>query len=288
MSFARNANDIIKLRKYCKEKGHVPHIIPKIENGEAVENLEEIVKASDGVMVARGDLACEIPFAMVPQVQKMIIELCDMYAKPTIVATQMLLSMVDNITPTRAEVSDVANAVYEGTDAVMTSDETTKGFDPGNVIRVMSEIVKTNEQDYFEEDYNDENDEEDDTFNRKEVNLEIIKSVVRTMEYTEGIDGIVVITRTGSTAMHISNEKPELPIYAFTNSILARNTMSLLWGVYPKKIDFNNHDYEETIQACLKELKSDKSLKLKRCLIVSCYKGDRMEYPLITIRDLED
>lgn len=277
LSFARTAKDIETLREYCRKKGHVPHIIPKIENGEAVENLEEIVRASDGVMVARGDLACEIPFAKVPQIQKQIIELCDVYSKPVIVATQMLLSMVDNITPTRAEVSDVANAVYEGADAVMTSDETTKGFDPVNVINVMNDIVSTNEQEYIADSYNQ-------IITADELNKELVKSSIRVVDFSNSVDSIVVLTKTGQMASYISTEKPSCPIYAFTDNDIAKNTMSLLWGVYPTKIEFNANDYEQANKKAIEYVKTN--YQAKRCLFVSYHKVNGVEYPAVTVKDL--
>ena len=249
----------------------------KIENGEAVENLEEIVKASDGIMVARGDLACEIPFAKVPQVQKQIIELCDLYSKPVIIATQMLLSMVDNITPTRAEVSDVANAVYEGADAVMTSDETTKGFDPVNVINVMADIVSTNEQEYIVKTYNEE-------MTTDELNKELVKSSVRTADFNNAVDSIIVLTRSGNMASCVSGEKPSCPVYAFTDNNVAKNTMSLLWGVYPEKIAFDATNYESAINEALNQVKT--KYNAKRCLLISYNKVNGVEYPIIAIKDL--
>ena len=279
LSFVRTAKDIEEVRNYCVKKGHVPHIIAKIENNEAVENLEEIVEASDGIMVARGDLACEIPFSRVPQIQKDIMDLCDIYAKPVIVATQMLLSMVDNITPTRAEVSDVANAVYEGTDAVMTSDETTKGTDPVNVIETMAEIVSVNEEDSIAETSEDTTD--DDT-----IKYELAKSAIRFIDYVEGVDAIVVLTKSGKMAQQLSNERPEYPISAFTDNDLACNTMSLLWDVFPSKIVFDTNDYEKTVQNAVNIIKSNKDYKVRKYILVSYYKVNGKEYPLITVRDI--
>ena len=150
LSFVRSGKDVRDVKEYCAAKGHPNiQIISKIENFEATQNLDDIIIESDGIMVARGDLACEIPFSKVPAMQKKIVALCSFYKKPVIIATQMLLSMVDNIQPTRAEVSDVANAVFETADAVMTSDETTKGIDPVNVINTMAKIVKDTEKEIY-------------------------------------------------------------------------------------------------------------------------------------------
>ena len=150
LSFVRTGKDVRDVKEYCAAKGHKNiQVISKIENFEATQNLDEIIEESDGIMVARGDLACEIPFSKVPAMQKKIVAMCSFYKKPVIIATQMLLSMVDNIQPTRAEVSDVANAIFDSVDAVMTSDETTKGFDPVNVINTMAKIVKDTEKEMY-------------------------------------------------------------------------------------------------------------------------------------------
>ena len=200
---------------YCKEKGHVPGIIAKIENAEAVENLEEIVQTADGVMVARGDLADEFPFARVPQIQRMIIELCRDYAKPVIVATQMLGSMVNNIKPTRAEISDVANAVYQSTSATMTSEETAKSIDPVNTIETMVEIIETAEEEFISDgSMFDEEDKDSDDF----INQQLVVSSLNTLSSSIGVDSIVVLTKSGRMAEIISNERPEYPIFALTES----------------------------------------------------------------------
>lgn len=279
LSFCRTAKDIEELRAYCAKKGHVPHIIAKIENGEAVDNLEEIVQASDGVMVARGDLSDEFPFAKVPQIQRMIIELCNMYAKPVIVATQMLLSMVSNIKPTRAEISDVANAVYQGTDATMTSEETAKAVDPANTVEAMSEIINAAEEEFI-------SDPSEDVSEPNVISTELAKASIRTLDYVDGVDAIVVITKSGNMARELSNERPEYPIFAFTDNDLACNTMSLLWDVFPSKIAFDANDYEKTIQNAAEVLKARKDYKVRKYLLVSYYKVNGKEYPLVTVRDL--
>ncbi|MCQ2965103.1 MAG: pyruvate kinase, partial [archaeon] len=149
LSFVRTGDDVIEVKDYCKKKGVNIQIIAKIENYESTLNLEHIIKESDGIMFARGDLSCEISFGEVPTMQKKMVTLCSYYNKPIIIATQMVLSMVDNIQPTRAEVSDVGNAVFEGADAIMTSDETTKGKHPVLVIKTMAKICNETEKNIY-------------------------------------------------------------------------------------------------------------------------------------------
>ena len=283
LSFCRTAKDVEDLRNYCAKKGHVPGIISKIENAEAVENLEEIVKASDGVMVARGDLSDEFPFAKVPQVQRNIIELCREYAKPVIVATQMLASMQNNIKPTRAEVSDVANAVYQRTSATMTSEETAKAVDPVNTIEAMVEIINSAEEDLnsdpsmFEEgDYDDD----------ETINEQLVISAMSTLDTTIGIDSIVVLTKSGRMADIISNERPECPIFAIPDNELVRNKLALSYGVLPMMIKFDANNYEATTEEALKAVKASKDFKAKKCLLISYYKANGKEYPLITVRNI--
>ncbi len=147
VSFVRRASDILGLRKILEERGCQAKIIAKIETPQAVENIDEIISASDSIMVARGDLAVEIPFEKVPFVQKMITGKCNEVSKPTIIATQMMESMVENERPTRAEVSDVANAVLDGAEAVMLSEETAVGKYPLEVVADMAKIIEETERD---------------------------------------------------------------------------------------------------------------------------------------------
>ena len=149
MSFVRTGEDPKTVREYCKKKGVDIEIISKIENFESTQNLENIIINSDGIMFARGDLSCEIDFGKVPKMQKEVEALCSYYNRPIIIATQMILSMMTNIQPTRAEVSDIGNAIFEGVDAIMTSDETTKGLHPVSVIRTMFKIATETEDNIY-------------------------------------------------------------------------------------------------------------------------------------------
>ena len=149
LSFVRTGEDVAEVREHCRKKGENIQIISKIENFESTQNLEDIIVESDGIMFARGDLSCEISYGEVPTMQKKVVSLCSYYNKPVIIATQMVLSMVTNIQPTRAEVSDIGNSVFEGADAIMTSDETTKSKNPVNVIKTMAKVVRETESNVY-------------------------------------------------------------------------------------------------------------------------------------------
>ncbi|HSQ97437.1 MAG TPA: pyruvate kinase [Rickettsiales bacterium] len=284
LSFCRNAKDIEELRTYCKKKGHIPSIVAKIENPKAVENLEEIVETADAVMVARGDLADEFPFARVPQVQRMIIELCNMYAKPVIVATQMLLSMVTNTKPTRAEISDVANAVYQGADATMTSEETAKSVDPVNTIETMSEIINAAEEELT---YDNSMYTKEDFDNNDYINQQLAISSIKLLQSVVGVDSIVILTKSGRMAEIISNERPEYPIFAITDDQLTSKKLNLSYSVFSMVIKFNPKDYEATIKEALKAVKSFKDYKAKKCLLISYNMIDGKEYPLVSVIDIK-
>lgn len=262
LSFVRSAKDVKEVRDYCIAKGHKDvHIISKIENFEATQNLEEIVEESDGIMVARGDLACEIPFSKVPSVQKKIVALCDLYKKPVIVATQMLLSMVDNIQPTRAEVSDVANAVFEHVDAVMTSDETTKGVDPVNVIEVMAKIAKDTEDEIYS--CNCDDDCECGCKNGEECTCGCQdKDGIFTIlpDYTTDTDAIVVLSNKAEYTNSVSSARYDLPILSFTTNETLANNLHLVWNTTPfllkeSNLETNIKEIEEIIKKDYKEIK---------------------------------
>ncbi len=223
ISFVQTANDIHNLRKLLQEKGSDARIIAKIETKAAVDNIEEIVQATDAVMVARGDLAVETPAESVPVIQRQIITLGQKYAKPTIVATQMLLSMMDMPEPTRAEVSDVATAVFIGADCVMLSDETAMGKYPVDAVKTMKRILLYAEQHPpmktlypFE----------------REKNLQnaIAGSVINLANSIEA-DAIVAETKSGNIARQISSRRPERPIIAVTSSDRTAQQLALVYSV---------------------------------------------------------
>ena len=230
-SFVRDAKAIKEIRQLLDENGGQDiGIIAKIENAEGVENIDEIIRAADGIMVARGDLGVEIPPSEVPYIQKMIIRKCNENYVPVITATQMLDSMIRNPRPTRAEVADVANAIYDGTDAIMLSGETAAGKYPLEALKMMVEIAETTEPHLNYEDY---------THNRNMCGESKVSSAVGLAAVQTARDlkvkAIVTPTFGGRTARLISNFRPEVPIYAVTPNDTILHRLQLVWGVTPLK-----------------------------------------------------
>ncbi len=230
-SFVRDASVIREIRKLLDENGGAGMgIIAKIENAEGVENIDEIIQEADGIMVARGDLGVEIPASEVPHIQKTIIRKCNENYVPVITATQMLDSMIRNPRPTRAEVTDVANAIYDGTDAIMLSGETAAGKYPLASLKMMVEIAETTESflDY-------ESSIKNRTLYRQgPVSSAVGRAAVRVARDL-GAKAIVTPTMAGKTAWLISNFRPEVPIYAVTPNEVVEHRLQLAWGVYPLK-----------------------------------------------------
>lgn len=236
LSFVRSANDVVELKKWLAAKGKNIPVIAKIEKKEAVDNLFEIILASDGIMVARGDLGVELPPQDVPVLQKSIIRQCNALGKLVITATQMLESMINSPIPTRAEASDVANAVWDGTDVVMLSAETSVGKFPFRTVQIMNDIIKNAEQhhedritNYFI------------TPDSLQENLfdSVGKAIVEISKQINA-QAIVVFTFEGRTARIISKYKPDSKIIAISNSFNTMNNLCLRWGVtsvYSETID---------------------------------------------------
>ena len=230
-SFVRSAEVIREIRKLLNDNGGKDiGIIAKIENAEGVENIDSIIEASDGIMVARGDLGVEIPPSEVPYIQKMIIRKCNENYVPVITATQMLDSMIRNPRPTRAEVADVANAIYDGTDAIMLSGETAAGKYPLEALKMMVEIAQTTEPHLNYEDY---------THNRNMCGESRVSSAVglAAVQTARDLKAKAIVTPTfgGRTARLISNFRPEAPIYAVTPNDTILHRLQLVWGVTPLK-----------------------------------------------------
>jgi pyruvate kinase len=226
LSFVRSADDIIELKRIISASEKSARVIAKIEKPEAIDNIDEIIKVSDAVMVARGDLGVEMPMEQVPLLQKMIINKCIAASRPVIVATQMLESMITSARPTRAEVNDVANSVLDGADAVMLSGETSVGEFPVIVIETMQKIVRNVEELGY-------------TFNLiKELNPAsptymgdaVCGSAVYLAEKTNAV-GIISMTTSGYTAFQISSHRPKAGTFIFTSNRKLLNTLSLVWGV---------------------------------------------------------
>jgi pyruvate kinase len=226
LSFVRSARDIIELKHIIQTKKCKAKVVAKIEKPEAIEDIDDILRASDALMVARGDLGVEIPYQNVPLIQKMLIRKSRSFAKPVIVATQMMESMITSISPTRAEVNDVANAVLDGADAVMLSAETSVGKFPVEVIRTMSNIVK--EMETYEEIYNKEELPEKDQ--NRFITDSICFNACRLSRRVDA-DAILTMSFSGYTAYKIASQRPRAAIYVFTSNKQILTQLNLIWGV---------------------------------------------------------
>ncbi len=227
LSFVRSARDIIELKHLIKNSGKSTRVIAKIEKPEAIDDLDDIIKQTDGIMVARGDLGVEIPMENVPLIQKQIINKSIEHAKPVIVATQMMESMIENISPTRAEVNDVANAVMDGADAVMLSGETSVGKHPRAVIDAMNKIIMRIE-DQYEELYS--KDIEPVKNQTRFITDSICFDACR-LSKRVGAKAIVTMTNSGYTAFKISSQRPKARIFVYSGNKKLLTTLSLVWGV---------------------------------------------------------
>ena len=230
LSFVRHTADVLELRALLEHLGGDQGIISKIEKPEAVDEIDSIIEASDGIMVARGDLGVEVPIEKVPILQKTIIRKCNEYGKPVITATQMLDSMIREPRPTRAEATDVANAVFDGTDAVMLSGETSAGSFPVEAVKTMVSIVKMAESQL--------------NLNERKLNYKAVRD-----DFTDAIAEvacslanfvdaafIIPITNTGTTARALSKYRPQVPIFALTESVDVVRKLLLIWGVVPVEV----------------------------------------------------
>lgn len=226
LSFVRSARDIIELKHIIKNSKSHAKVIAKIEKPEAIADIEDIIIATDALMVARGDLGVEVPMETVPNLQKMMIKTCRKYATPTIVATQMMESMITNYTPTRAEVNDVANAVLDGADALMLSGETSVGKYPIEVIKAMTKIVQEaekNEEIYHKEELPEKS---QDRF----ITDSVCFNATRLSQRVEA-KGIITMTFSGYTAYKISSQRPKSDTFVFTENKQILTQLNLLWGV---------------------------------------------------------
>lgn len=232
-SFVRSASDVVQIRRVLEENGGSDiQIISKIENREGVDNIDSILEITDGIMVARGDLGVEIPLEEVPIIQKELIRKCKLKGKPVITATQMLESMINNPRPTRAEASDVANAIFDGTDAIMLSGETAKGSFPVQAVQTMVKIATKIESsiDYVKQ------------FNELSmVNINNITNAISHATCTTAMDlnaaCITAVTNSGFTVKKVSKYRPSCPILALTPDERVARQLNLLWGCYPAILD---------------------------------------------------
>ena len=241
-SFVRCKQDVIDLRKFLDyHGGHAIKIISKIENIEGINNFDDILAYSDGIMVARGDMGVEVEYERLPGIQKKFIKRCYKAGKMVITATQMLESMIHNNTPTRAEITDVANAVFDGTSAVMLSGETAMGDHPDLVVKVMSKIVCRAETDYFDMQMQDDGPYVMDTKDKTNAICDAACTTARDLN----AKAIIAVTKSGETARRVSKFRPAEAIVAATPEIKTFHQLSLSWGVLP--VLALNQDNEEKL-----------------------------------------
>jgi pyruvate kinase len=241
ISFVQKPEDVIEVREFITQRTDKPiKIISKIERPQALARIDDIIKNSDGIMVARGDLAVEVPFYKVPEITRNLIRKCRYMNKPIIVATQMLASMIENEFPTRAEISDVANAAYLRADSTMTSEETTIGINPPHVIDTMAKILENADEDEVHNHYNGGiKSYHDNAWSKSVVDLAELNSAV----------AIVVFTHGGTNARTISSRCPDLPIVAVCGDKIIADQLCLHRGIFPvldAKL-LNDQDYATAV-----------------------------------------
>lgn len=247
LSFVRDAADITRVHEIMNEEGKFLPVIAKIEKPQAVDNLEEIIDAFDAIMVARGDLGVELPLEQVPLVQKRAVELSRRWAKPVIVATQMLETMIENSRPTRAEASDVANAVLDGADAVMLSGETSVGAWPVEAVSVMARIIESTEDNGL--------DRIPSLGTRPHTHSGAVSLAATEIAELLGSRYVCVFTESGDSLRRVSRLRSSVPVLAFTPSETVRNRLSLVWGAHTylvspvKHTDEMMHQVDEIVLA---------------------------------------
>lgn len=259
LSFVRNAKDIEWLRKEMAKRKIEAQVIAKIETQAAIDNLDEIIEAAEGVMVARGDLAVETPMEQFPFWQKEIIRRCRVHGKPVITATQMLKSMVDHPRPTRAEVSDVANAVFDGTDAVMLSEESTIGKYPVRTVKIMRTIINYNNRHAQMKEFEK---------GMKSQTTAVTKMAMSLInDHLEDIDQVVVLTETGHTAQQLVRHRPSVPVLAVTDRERTVNLLALSYGIFPLYMEFPEGKIEK-VSTIIENLKKSSQVKSGEKILV--------------------
>jgi pyruvate kinase len=281
ISFVRSADDIETVRRAigAPTGNQLPiPIIAKLERPEALENIQEIVEASDGVMVARGDLGVEMPPESVPIAQKQIIDVANKRGKLVITATQMLDSMINNPRPTRAEASDVANAIFDGTDAVMLSGETAIGKYPVETVQMMDAIIaeaESHSKRWGHWKGSTPVSTQDDAIS--------MTRAARELAHDLSVEAITVFTQSGTTARLMSKTLPRVPIYGFTPELATYNRMALYWGVVPYLVDLSN-SIEDMLQNVEQRILEQTDLKLgQQVVVISGFPVGEMRAPNIAM-----
>jgi len=248
LSFVRQAGDIQLVKEVMTAKNRFAPIIAKIEKHEALENIDAIIAAADGIMIARGDLAVETPLERVPLVQKSLIKKCNRAGKPVITATQMLKSMVEEPRPTRAEANDVANAVFDGTDAVMLSEETAAGKYPVAAVQVMNKILQTTESELKPRDWL-----RTEMHQGKTAVAAAVSHAAVGIAQDLNVAAILTPTRSGTTARMVARYRPRVPIVALCHRRETYRALALVWGVHPVALDDDVSDSDALITRCKTE-----------------------------------
>lgn len=260
LSYVRSVGDIERVKEFIRKGSNHIGIISKIEKHEAIQNLDSVIQASDIVMVARGDLGIEMPIEDIPHIQKNIIHKCNILGKPVITATQMLESMIHSQTPTRAEAADIANAILDGTDALMLSAETAISADPVLVVKTMRRIIEKSES--MVDTQKNWRDLSNTVAN--DISDAIAFSAARTANFIKA-SCIICLTSSGSTARRIAKYRPDVPIYVLTDDPVVLNLSELYWGTKPILIPLNEN-VQESIKIATEFLLSGHYIK----------KGDRV------------
>ena len=261
LSFVRNAEDILKVKRLIEKEKKTTPVIAKIEKHEALDNIEDIIAASDGIMVARGDLGVEIPLENVPGIQKMLVNKANAAGKPVIIATQMLRSMVNAPRPTRAEATDVANGVMDGADAVMLSEETAMGSYPVEAVQYMVRIAESAEKRYPHDKYLR-------LIPQKEISESVAHASCVLADHLEAA-AIVATTRSGHTAMQISRFKPKQKLIALSPDETTVRRLCLYWGCMPSLVAEAKDTDERIEKAALSALETGKVQKNDTVVITS-------------------
>ena len=256
LSFVRKKEDVISLQRRIKKSGSTARVIAKIEKPEAVKSIDEIIDCADGIMIARGDLGVELPAHKVPVLQKKIVNKCRFASKPCIIATQMLESMTNSFSATRAEINDVSNSVFDGADALMLSGETSVGIQPLKVVDTMRKTIKDAEKSM--EDFEFKKIKGRVSTNRK-VADNICKNAVKAANDLNA-KAIISATYSGYSALKVSSYRPKAFIYAFTNNHSILNTMSIFWGVVGIYYD-RGSTTDQLVQETIELLQKNKIVK---------------------------
>lgn len=255
LSFVEKAADIIKVREFAKKKRKAVYLVAKIERKEAVENFDDILKVADAIMIARGDLGIEVPIEEVPGIQKRLIRQANLAGVPVITATQMLGSMTQNVRPTRAEVTDVANAILDGTDAIMLSEETAIGEYPVETIQMMAKIAEANEFMYYNGPFEEIREAVRDQAVTDELSITDVISL-NVVGAAKKLKARCILTQTssGSTARHISRFKPHCWTLSFSADAGIREFLNFSYGVHPFLVKKKSDEHPEVLLKVLKDL----------------------------------